>query len=135
MTIPANSGEIPDRNGYESAELYARERKERQRAAAADLDALAESIREAGVIEVHHHDIEQHAVSFNEGYEAAMAQHLADDPSVAQDWLDENLAEAWDKGHESGYWNGRQSSSILPHDHEGPMGIDHAKANNPYRES
>jgi hypothetical protein len=62
-------------------------------------------------VEVHHHDIEAHAKSFNEGYEAAMSQHLADDPSLAEDWLNEKLAEAWDEGaafqslHDVIYWN------------------------------
>lgn len=47
------------------------------------------------------HDTEAHARSFNEGYETAMAQELADDPTTAQDWLDEKLAnakaEGWDE--------------------------------------
>lgn len=46
------------------------------------------------LVTVHHHDIEHHARSFNEGYETAMAQELAEDPTIAQDWLDEKLTEA-----------------------------------------
>jgi hypothetical protein len=45
------------------------------------------------LIEVHHHDLEAHAASFNEGYEAAMTQGLADDPSLAEDWLAAHDAE------------------------------------------
>lgn len=40
------------------------------------------------------HDAEAHARSFNEGYETAMAQELADDPTTAQDWLDAKLKAA-----------------------------------------
>jgi len=32
-------------------------------------------------------DPEQHASSYNQGYEEAVAQGLADDPSIAADWL------------------------------------------------
>lgn len=49
---------------------------------------------------VHHHDIEHHARSFNEGYETAVTQGLASDPSRAVDWLQEKIreakAEGWD---------------------------------------
>lgn len=37
-------------------------------------------------------DMEQHARSFNEGYETAVAQGLADDPTLAGDWLAERDA-------------------------------------------
>jgi hypothetical protein len=54
------------------------------------------------VIHIHHHDIEAHATSRNEGYEAAVTQGLADDPSLADDWFQEKLREAkataWDEG-------------------------------------
>jgi hypothetical protein len=56
---------------------------------AAGFGLLAEPI----VIHVHH-DTEAHARSFNEGYEAAVTQGLADDPSLAGDWLDAKLADA-----------------------------------------
>lgn len=46
------------------------------------------------LVHVHHHDIEAHARSFNEGYEAAVTQGLADDPSLADDWLQAKLREA-----------------------------------------
>jgi hypothetical protein len=39
------------------------------------------------------------------------------------------LAEAWDEGHEDGFWNGRLSHG----DTEALTGIEHAKATNPYR--
>ena len=39
-------------------------------------------------------DPETRAVIWNEGYEAAMSQHLADDPTAADDWLQSKLAEA-----------------------------------------
>lgn len=58
------------------------------------LKIIADQLNTANVIEVHHHDIEDHAASFNEGYEAAVAQHLADDPTTAQDWLDARLTKA-----------------------------------------
>ena len=49
------------------------------------------------LVHVHHHDIEHHARSFNEGYETAVTQGLADDPTLADDWLNAKLAEAWDR--------------------------------------
>jgi len=62
------------------------------------LEAAAQHL----LIHVHHHDIENHARSFNEGYETCMAQELADDPTTAQDWLDEKIREAraaaWEEG-------------------------------------
>lgn len=40
-------------------------------------------------------------------------------------------ADAWDKGHESGFWNGRESAGNVA----GLLiGVEHAKANNPYRQ-
>lgn len=57
-----------------------------------------ERIELPDMVHVHHHDIEDHAASFNEGYETAMAQHVADDPTVAQDWLVEQKAAAWSAG-------------------------------------
>lgn len=66
--------------------------------AAAGLLATNEPI----VVEVHHHDIEKLAEWFNEGYETAVAQGLADDPTLAADWLAEHdrevAARAWDQG-------------------------------------
>jgi hypothetical protein len=60
------------------------------------------------LIHVHHHDIEHHARSFNDGYEAAVTQGLADDPTLADDWFQEKVreakAEAWDEGQGAG-WN------------------------------
>lgn len=67
----------------------------------AELEAALEAAAPYMLVQVHHHDIEHHARSFNEGYETAMAQELADDPTIAQDWLDEKLAAAWDEGKES----------------------------------
>lgn len=46
------------------------------------------------LIPVHHHDIEHHAGSFNEGYEVAVTQGLADDPTLADDWFQGKLREA-----------------------------------------
>lgn len=41
-------------------------------------------------------------------------------------------ADAWDKGHEAGFWNGREShgdvSGVL-------IGKEHAEATNPYRQA
>lgn len=45
------------------------------------------------VLHVHHFDMENHAESFNGGYEAAVTQGLADDPTLAQEWLDAHDAE------------------------------------------
>lgn len=47
-----------------------------------------DSSTDARVIRVHHHDIEAHAASFNDGYDTAMAQDLAADPALAADWLE-----------------------------------------------
>lgn len=46
------------------------------------------------LVHVHHHDIEHHARSFNEGYETAVTQGLADDPTLADDWFQGKLREA-----------------------------------------
>lgn len=73
----------------------------------ADIRRALEAAAPHMLIHVHHHDIEKHAESFNEGYETCMAQELADDPTTAQDWLDEKLraakAEAWEEGYTLGY--------------------------------
>jgi hypothetical protein len=54
------------------------------------------------LIHVHHHDIEHHARSFNEGYEAAVTQGLADVPTLADvlflDMIRVAIAEALDVG-------------------------------------
>jgi hypothetical protein len=63
-------------------------------------------------------DTETRARIWNEGYEAAMAQHLADDPSVADDWLNEQKAKAWDEGYQIGkrdhcdYWPTAETCDI-----------------------
>jgi hypothetical protein len=68
------------------------------RAVAAGFDAMNERLASAGgepqVIHVHHHDLEAHATSFNEGYEAAVTQGLVDDPALAGDWFEGKLREA-----------------------------------------
>lgn len=47
-------------------------------------------------------DMETRARLFNEGFDAAVAQGLADNPAAAEDWLAEKLlqakADAWDEG-------------------------------------
>ncbi|WP_169165126.1 hypothetical protein [Cellulomonas taurus] len=57
--------------------------------AAAGLLATAEPT----VVRVHYGDSEAHARSFNEGFETAVAQSLADDPALAQEWLAEHDAQ------------------------------------------
>ena len=47
-------------------------------------------------------DPEAHARSYNEGYEAAVTQGLADDPSLAGEWLDGKLAVAFAYGWREG---------------------------------
>jgi hypothetical protein len=43
-------------------------------------------------------------------------------------------AEAWDEGHERGFWNGRLSELTAPYDAPDPLiGKQDAEANNPYR--
>jgi hypothetical protein len=56
--------------------------------------ALTEALEKAEVIHVHHHDIEHHARSYNEGYDAAITQGLADDPTLADDWFQGKLRAA-----------------------------------------
>ena len=62
------------------------------------LNDLARAALEAAapfmLVHVHHHDIENHAASFNEGYERAMAHQVAPDPTTAGDWLEEQLRKA-----------------------------------------
>jgi hypothetical protein len=55
---------------------------------------LTEALEKAEVIHVHHHDIEHHARSYNEGYDAAITQGLADYPTLADDWLQGKLRAA-----------------------------------------
>lgn len=40
------------------------------------------------------------------------------------------LSAAWSDGHEAGFWNGRESAGT---DETGLCGVEHAKANNPYK--
>lgn len=43
------------------------------------------------------------------------------------------LAKAWKRGHESGFWNGRLSQLTVPYDAPRPdIGVEHANATNPY---
>jgi len=62
--------------------------------------ALVHEILAAGYVKsetvthIHWHDMESHARSFNEGYETAMSQELADDPTRADDWFNKKLREA-----------------------------------------
>lgn len=71
-------------------ELEPEDREYALREARAALGAAAPHM----VIHVHHHDIEHHALSFNEGYEAAVTQGLANDPSLADDWFQDKIREA-----------------------------------------
>lgn len=59
-----------------------------------DKEALETSQNTPAVVVHVHHDTEAHARSFNEGYERAVTQGLADDPTLADDWLQEKLREA-----------------------------------------
>lgn len=63
---------------------------------------------------VHCEDAESRARHFNEGYEAAMAQQLADDPTLAEDWLEEQRAKAWDEGRASGFSRAMRRMSDEP---------------------
>jgi hypothetical protein len=73
--------------------------------AAAGLLTSAEPV----VMRVHYGDSESHARSFNEGFETAVAQGLADDPTLATDWLAEHdaevrraaITEVWDQAQEA----------------------------------
>jgi|GEM_PF-6207627 len=78
-------------------------------------------------------DMETRAELLNEGYEAAVTQGLADDPERAEEWLNGKLAVAWAEGHESGWWNGRQSQMSTPNGAPLPLlGKEHAGKHNPY---
>ena len=68
----------------------------------------------ASVVHVSHYDMEARAAHFNEGYEAAMSQHLAEDPSAAEDWLNAKLAEAWREGFSAGYADGTDTGPTSP---------------------
>lgn len=83
-------------------------------------------------------DPETYARGHNDGYEAAMSQELADDPTRADEWLEERLRQAqeraWAEGHEQGFWNGRLSQKIRKVGDPTPLtGADHERAQNPYR--
>jgi len=43
-------------------------------------------------------DMEVRAELINEGYELAMAQHIAEDPTRAEEWLSGKLHDAWKAG-------------------------------------
>lgn len=78
-------------------------------------------------------DMETRVALLNEGYDTAIAQHMADDPERAEEWLDGKLAIAWAEGHESGFWNGRASQQHLPNDAtEILLAKEHALKHNPY---
>lgn len=68
---------------------------------------ILEAAAPHSLVHVHHHDIEHHARSFNQGYEAAVTQGLADDPTLADDWFQEKIreakAEAWDECERAEY--------------------------------
>lgn len=53
-------------------------------------------------IMVHTCDSEAYAAAWNDGYESAVTQGLADDPTLADDWFQEKIREAkadsWDEG-------------------------------------
>lgn len=59
---------------------------------------VREQVGVGAIIHVTHADAEEYARIFNEGYEAACAQNLADDPSFWQDWLTAQLAAAEARG-------------------------------------
>lgn len=64
-----------------------------------------------------HHDTEAHARSFNEGYEAAVSQGLADDPMLASEWLEGKLREAKAEALEEA----AQAFEISPHNSRAKM--------------
>jgi hypothetical protein len=109
---------LPAPNGAKRAAAFDVDKRDCEFIAHAreDVPWLIERVRELEaqkVIEFHHHDLEAHAEHFNEGYEAAMAQHLADDPSITEDWLNEQKAKAWDEGADAMHTR-RQRDESLP---------------------
>lgn len=70
-------------------------------------------------------DMEAHIKSFNEGYEAAVTQGLADDPTLADDWFQEKIraakADAWDRGRAATF--------------NDPLGMAFGDITNPYRKA
>lgn len=82
----------------------------------------------------------QVAIEASAQYGGATADHVLTRAELFKNWLDKAdattakvsqaaLEDAWNKGHESGFWNGRESAG------SGEMklvGADHAKALNPY---
>ena len=65
-----------------------------------------------------------------EGYgEYPISEYAEDVTAMLEAAAPYMLATAWAAGHESGFWNGRESTG------SGEMefcGVEHAKANNPY---
>lgn len=56
---------------------------------------VAAIVREAAQpVIIHHGDPDTYAAACNEGFETAVAQGLADDPTLAYDWLQQKLREA-----------------------------------------
>jgi hypothetical protein len=116
--VEAVANELHDREGYSTslADAPAHRRKYFMTLAREVVEAAAPYM----LIHVHHHDIEKHAESYNEGYDAAVTHGLADDPTLADDWFQEKIreakAEAWDEGVDWA-WDG---------------GLD-LRDNNPYR--
>ena len=79
----------------------------------------------------------QAAVDFYEGHDVGRVLSTAEAFKAWIDTVDSRdvgasqtaLEDAWNKGHESGFWNGRESAGS---GEMKLMGADHAKAVNPY---
>jgi len=100
----------------------------------------ADAILAAGYVKgemfthIHWHDLESHARSFNEGYEAAVTQGLADDPSLADDWLQEKIRQAKEEAFEQGQKSGmRHADRLVAAARIGKPELPGPLSPNPYR--
>jgi hypothetical protein len=82
----------------------------------------------------------QVAIQASAQYGGSTADKVLERADRFKSWLDDadakdkqssqtDLEDAWNKGHESGFWNGRQSAGS---GEVAGLGVDHAKANNPF---
>ncbi|GIG27167.1 hypothetical protein [Cellulomonas denverensis] len=93
-----DQGEVPrERRDAMWADMGGSERDDERVAYELRADMLAAAgllvTSEPTVVRMHYGDSEAHAAWFNEGFETAVTQGLADDPALAADWLAEREAQ------------------------------------------
>ena len=75
-------------------------------------------------------DAYRSAKGYDEREDAVLELRIAKATAALLPIIREAQAEAWAEGHESGFWNGRESSG---HHEMRYVGLEHAQLNNPHR--